>query len=78
MTVHRARVVVFLHECGDGAEIIAELGRVNGSVFPALPASAYSRDEGGGAEAGLADVPDALGLVRGVDASGGRAGTVAQ
>src|SRR5271170_5790280 len=74
MTVHCARVAVFLHECGDGAEITAELRWVDGGVLPALPASAYPRDEGGGAEAGFADVPDAFGLVRGVDASGGSCG----
>ena len=48
MTVHCARVVVFLHECGDGAEVTTQLRWVDGSVLPTLPASADSRDEGGG------------------------------
>jgi hypothetical protein len=51
---------------------------VDGGVFPALPAgggfSIRAGDEGGGAEAGLADVPDALGFVGGVDAGGGLSG----
>ena len=80
VAVHGAGVVVLVHERADGAEVAAELSGVDGGVFPALPAGADAGDEGGGAEAGLADVPDALGLVRGVDAGRwvGREGTSAR
>ncbi len=78
VAVHCGGVVVLVDEGVDGAEVAAELRGVDGGVFPALPAgggfSVRAGDEGGGAEAGLADVPDALGLVGGVDAGGGVSG----
>ena len=44
--------------------------RIDGGVFPAFPAGGRAAgDEGGGAEAGFADVPDACGFVGGVDAA---------
>ncbi len=71
VAVHGARVAVLVHEGADGAEIAAELGGIDGGVFPALPSGADAGDEGGGSEAGFADVPDTLGFVGGVDAGGG-------
>src|SRR5882762_3882382 len=68
VAVHGAGVAELLHEGVDGAEVAAELEGIDGGVLPALPAGAYAGDEGGGAEAGFADVPDAFGLVGGVDA----------
>ncbi len=68
VAVHGAAVVELLHERGDLAEVAAELGGVDGCVFPALPTGADAGYEGGGSEAGLANVPDAFCLGRGVDA----------
>ena len=50
------------------------MGWIDCGVFPAFPSGADAGNEGGGAEARLADVPDALGLIRGVDAGGGLRG----
>ncbi len=43
---------------------------IDGGILPALPAGADAGDEGGGAEGGLANAPDALCFGGGVDAGG--------
>ena len=76
VAVHGAAVVELAHEGVDGAEIGALLRGIDGGVFPALPAHGLAGDEGGGSEAGLADVPDAVGFVGVVDAAGGFGGKI--
>ena len=74
VAVHCAGVVELLHQRVDGAEIAAELRGIDGGILPSLPPGTDAGDECGGAKAGLADVPDAFGFVRGVEASGGLGG----
>ncbi len=74
VAVHGARVAVLVHEGDDSAEVGAKLEGVDGGVLPSLPAGAFAWDEGGCAEAGLADVPDAAGFGGGVDAGVGGGG----
>ena len=64
VAVHRRAIAVALDEREELAQIRAEkLGR-DGGVFPAFAAVLLAGNEDAGAEAGLADVPDALGLLR--------------
>ena len=49
VSVHGAVVAVVGHEGADGAEVAAELGGIDGGVFPALPA-------GGGEAFGAGEV----------------------
>ena len=70
VAVHGAAIAILVHEGKDGAEIAAELGGIDGCILPAFPAGAYTGDEGGGPEGGLADAPDIFRFCRGVDAAG--------
>ena len=71
VAVKRAVVAIFGHEGGETAEICTQfLGR-NAGVVPAFVALGLAGDEDGGAEAGLADAPDA-GSVGSVVGAGSR------
>src|SRR5436305_1308233 len=60
MAVERRVVSVVLGECIERAQIVAGFVGRHGGILPALPGVGMTGHKGGGAETGLAHLPDAF------------------
>src|SRR5207247_11242136 len=63
VAVEIAGVAELLHQRAQLAQVLAEVLRIDRGVLPPFPRHRLSRHERGRPEAGLADLPDLLGLV---------------
>ena len=72
VAIERASIAVLVHQGGDAAQIIAQLGGRDGSVLPALEPVGLAGHGDHGAKGGVADMPDAGSLFGGTNAGHGR------
>ncbi len=73
VSVERAAIAVLGHQRGNRAQIVAQLRRRNGGVFPALLAVRFAGDKNHRAQRRVAHLPNAGGFLRRADARDWRA-----